>query len=739
MPLRSFLALRAHLRRLGNTADANTRVRTPTVLQMEAVECGAAALGIVLGFHGKYVPLEALRIACGVSRDGAKASSVVKAARTYGLTARGMRLEIADLRKQKLPAILFWNFNHFVVLEGFGKRGVYLNDPAGGPRQVTYEAFEKAFTGVTLLFDRGPDFVPSGRMPGILEALGARLSRVKSALWFVMLASLALVVPGVLVPVFSKVFVDNYLIGRMDGWIRPLLIGMAATAVVRGVLTWLQQKYLLRLETHLSVTGSSTFFWHILRLPLEFFAQRHAGDISQRVEANDRVAQLLSGELATNAVNTVMLVFYLAVMSTYDWSLTLVGVALTTLNLIALKAIDRLRTDGNMLLLQDRGKLMATTIGGIQTIETIKASGAESDFFARWTGYRAKVNNTEQRLEFHTRLLSALPGLLNALIGVAILGLGGAQVIAGAMSIGTLVAFQSLMTSFTTPVSKLMTLAGKYQEAKGDMARLNDVMRYPMDRDFAEPTPAADATPPAPAKLRGHLELRNVSFGYSRLEPALIEDFNLNLAPGRRVALVGGSGSGKSTVARIVLGLHHPWSGEVLFDGVPRHQVPRQVLVGSLAGVEQEPYLFEGSVRENLTLWDFTLPQADMIEAARDAMIHDTIVGRPDGYDSDVGEAGAGFSGGQIQRLDIARALALRPSILVLDEATSALDPLTEMTIDANIRARGCACLIIAHRLSTVRDADEIIVMERGRIVERGTHEALLAGNGAYSKLIRSD
>ncbi|RDU95492.1 NHLP family bacteriocin export ABC transporter peptidase/permease/ATPase subunit [Trinickia dinghuensis] len=741
MPLRSFLASCANLRGPGNTADAAARVRTPTVLQMEAVECGAAALGIVLGFHEKYVPLEELRIACGVSRDGAKASSVVKAARTYGLTARGARLEIADLRKQKLPAILFWNFNHFVVLEGFGKRGVYLNDPAGGPRQVTYEAFEKAFTGVTLLFDRGPDFVPSGRMPGILKALVVRLSHVKSALWFVMLASLALVVPGVLVPVFSKVFVDNYLIGRMNGWIKPLLIGMAGTAAVRGVLTWLQQKYLLRLETHLSVTGSSTFFWHILRLPLEFFSQRHAGDISQRVEANDRVAQLLSGELATNAVNTVMLVFYLAVMLTYDWSLTLVGVALTALNLIALKAIDRLRTDGNMLLLQDRGKLMAATIGGIQTIETIKASGAENDFFARWTGYRAKVNNTEQRLEFHTRLLSALPGLLNALIGVAVLGLGGAQVIAGAMSIGTLVAFQSLMTSLTTPVSKLMTLAGKYQEAKGDMARLSDVMRYPMDRDFAEPTqatPATDTTATAHAKLRGHLELRNISFGYSRLEPALIEDFNLSLAPGRRVALVGGSGSGKSTVARIVLGLNHPWSGEVLFDGVPRHQVPRPVLVGSLAGVEQEPYLFEGSVRDNLTLWDSTLPQADMIQAARDALIHDAIVGRPDGYDSGVGEAGAGFSGGQIQRLDIARALAAGPRILVLDEATSALDPLTEMTIDANIRARGCACLIIAHRLSTVRDADEIIVMEHGRIVERGTHEALLAGNGAYSKLIRS-
>jgi len=730
----------ASLRSPGQSAGATKRVRTPTVIQMEAVECGAAALGIVLAFYERRVPLEELRIACGVSRDGSKASSVVKAARTYGLTAKGARLETDSLKKQKLPAILFWNFNHFLVLEGFGKDGVYLNDPAAGPRKVTLNEFEKAYTGVTLLFEPGPDFVAGGKEPSMLKVLAGRLVHVKGALWFVMLASLALVIPGLMIPVFSQVFVDNYLIGRLDGWVKPLLLGMALTALVRGMLTWLQQKYLLRLETHLSMTGSSAFFWHVLRLPVSFFTQRYAGDISQRVQANDRVAQLLSGELATNAVNMVTLVFYLAVMLTYSWQLTLVGVVLTALNLIALKRLTRLRTDGNMLLLQDGGKLMATTIGGIQTIETIKATGAEHDFFARWAGYKAKVNNTEQRLELYTRLLSALPGLLNALITVAILGLGGAQVIHGIMTVGMLVAFQSLMSSFTAPVGNLMGLAGKYQEAKGDMARLDDVMRYPLDECFAPATTAnaAGKVPPV-GKLKGHLELRNISFGYSRLEPPLIEDFNLTLAPGQWVALVGGSGSGKSTVARLVMGLNQPWSGEVLLDGIARTQIDRTVLAASLAGVDQDPYLFEGTVRDNLTLWDSTLPQADMLQAAHDAMIHDAIVGRPDGYDSPVGEAGAGFSGGQIQRLDIARALAVQPRILVLDEATSALDPITEMQINAHIRARRCACLIVAHRLSTVRDADEIIVMAQGRIVERGTHDQLIAENGAYSQLIKTD
>jgi NHLM bacteriocin system ABC transporter peptidase/ATP-binding protein len=707
---------------------------------MEAVECGAAALGIVLAFYGRRVPLEELRISCGVSRDGSKASNVVKAARTYGLIAKGSRLETESLRKQKLPAILFWNFNHFLVLEGFGKDCVYLNDPAAGPRKVTLDEFEKAYTGVTLLFEPGLEFVSGGKEPSMLKVLAARLTNVKGALWFVILASLALVIPGLLIPVFSQVFVDDYLIGRLDGWVKPLLLGMVLTAVVRGMLTWLQQKYLLRLEMHLSLTSSSAFFWHVLRLPISFFTQRYAGDISQRVQANDRVAQLLSGELATNAVNMVTLVFYLIVMLTYSWQLTLVGVVLTALNFVALKRLTRLRTDGNMLLLQDGGKLMATTIGGIQTIETIKATGAEHDFFARWAGYKAKVNNTEQRLEYYTRLLSALPGVLNSLITVAILGLGGAQVISGEMTVGMLVAFQSLMSSFTAPVGNLMGMAGKYQEAKGDMARLDDVMRSPLDECFELPTTAnVTLNPLVGGKLKGHLELRNISFGYSRLEPALIENFNLTLCPGQRVALVGGSGSGKSTVARLVMGLNQPWAGEVLLDGVARTQVDRTVLAASLAGVDQDPYLFGGTVRDNLTLWDNTLPQADMLQAAHDAMIHEAIIGRPDGYDSLVGEAGGGFSGGQIQRLDIARALAGKPRILVLDEATSALDPVTEMQIDNNIRARGCACLIVAHRLSTVRDADEIIVMAQGRIVERGTHDQLIALNGAYRQLIKTD
>jgi NHLM bacteriocin system ABC transporter peptidase/ATP-binding protein len=709
------------------------RVRTPTVLQMEAVECGAAALAIILAFYRRFVPLEELRMACGVSRDGSKASNVLRAARTYGLEAKGMRLETDSLRRQKFPLVVFWNFNHFLVVEGFGKERVYLNDPAMGPRTVTPEEFHKAYTGIALVFDTGPTFVRGGQPRGLFRSLKPRLKGTGSALTFVLLASLALVVPGVVIPIFTQVFVDNVLIARMDNWIKPLLLGMVFTALLRGALTLLQQSYLLRLEMRLALASSSTFIWHVLRLPVDFFNQRYAGDITMRVFANDSIAQILSGELATNAANIVSLVFFALIMFQYDWTLTLVGIAITGINYAAFKTVSRLRKDGNMKLLQDQGKLNAITMGGVQAIETIKATGGEEDFFMRWSGHRAKVNNAEQALELYDCLLAALPTLLSGLTTVAILGLGGARVINGELTIGMLVAFQSLMTSFSQPVTNLMGLAGRLQQAEGDLARLDDVLHYPTSVASDDTTPA---TTDITGKLQGELELRNLSFGYSRLDPPLIDDFNLHLLPGQRVALVGSSGSGKSTVAKIVMSLNKPWSGEVLFDGLPREAIPGAVLHASLSGVDQDVYLFEGTVRDNLSLWDNTLPEIDMLRAAQDACIHDAIISRAGGYDSVVDEGGTNYSGGMAQRLEIARALASNPRILVMDEATAALDPSTEKLIDDHIRQRGCTCLIVAHRLSTIRDCDEIIVMEKGRIVERGNHAQLLEMKNAYFRLV---
>ena len=708
--------------------------RTPTILQMEAVECGAASLAIILAHFGRWVPLEELRIACGVSRDGSKASNVVKAARRYGLNAKGFKKEPSSLRELKPPMILHWNFNHFLVLEGFRKGEVFLNDPAMGPRRVSEEELDQAFTGVVLTFEPGPEFQKGGEPPQLLRALQRRLTGAAAALAFVILAGLALVVPGLIVPVFSKVFLDSVLLEGRDDWLPPLLLGMGVAALLTGLLTWLQQSYLLRLESKMAVAGSSRFLRHVLRLPMEFFSQRFAGDISSRVGINDRVAQLLSRELATSILGAVMIVFYAILMFQYDLLLTLVGVAVVSLNVAALQWVSRKRVDGSRRLLQDRGKLYGTAIGGLQMIETLKASGGESDLYARWSGYQAKVVNARQDLERYTQMLDAVPPLLAAVNTALILGIGGLRVMDGAISLGALVAFQALMISFMAPVNRLVSLGGRLQTVEGDMNRLDDVLRYPPEPGIeGEPGP-----PPTdfPVKLAGRLELKNVDFGYNRLDAPLLQSFSLKLTPGARVALVGGSGSGKSTLARLVTGLYKPWEGEILFDGLERGAIPRSVLNNSLAVVDQSVFLFEGTVRDNLTLWDATVTLPEVVAAAKDACIHDDIAARPGGYDSPITEGGANWSGGQRQRLEIARALVQRPTLLVLDEATSALDPATEMLIDQSLRRRGCTCLIVAHRLSTIRDADEIIVLDRGKVAQRGTHDELKAVEGPYAQLI---
>lgn len=725
---------------------AQKRARVPTVLQMESVECGAAALAMVLAHFGKLVPLEEVRAACGVSRDGSKASNMVKAARAYGLVAKGFKTEPKDLRKLTGPMILHWNFAHFVVLEGFHPRKdrVFLNDPGYGPRVVTNEELDQAFTGVVLTFEPSPEFQRGGFKKSMVAALRRRLDGSRAALAFVVLAGLALVVPGLLVPTFSRVFVDDVLVKGLSEWGKPLLWAMGATAAVMAALTALQQRYLLRLETKLALGTSARFFWHVLHLPMRFFTQRFPGEIATRVAINDRVAQLLSGELATTLLNVVVISFYALLMFRYDAWLAALGVVTAVLNVAALQYVARRRIDLHQRLLQDRGKAMGTAMGGLVTIENLKATGSESDFFARWSGYYTKVVNAQQELGFQDQLLSALPPLLLAVSNTLLLGIGGLRVMEGSMSMGMLIAFQALMLAFLNPVGTMVTLGSTAQEMKGDMDRLDDVMRTeaqyapvlpPAEAEAAAPAAGADAAA-LPAKLSGHLELRRVSFGYSRLEPALIQDFSLVLKPGSRVALVGGSGCGKSTVTRLVSGLYEPWAGEILFDGRPRAEIPRGVMAASLAVVDQDIFLFEGTVAENLSMWDGTVPEAALIEAARDASIHDDLAARVGGYTGKIEEGGRNFSGGQRQRMEIARALVGDPTIVVLDEATSALDPSTEKEIDDNLRRRGCTCLIVAHRLSTIRDCDEIIVLDRGKIVQRGTHDELKDVEGPYRQLI---
>lgn len=710
--------------------------KTPTVLQMEAVECGAASLAMILAYHGLKVPLERLRIECGVSRDGSKASNLLKAARKFGLEAKGFRKEPESLKSMQLPAIVFWNFNHFVVLEGFKGDKVYLNDPASGKRVIGWEEFDQAFTGIVLTFTLGDDFKKGGSNDPLYKALGRRVKNSGSALSYIVLAGLFLVIPGLVIPVYSRIFVDNVLIGGMDGWFRPLLVAMGLTALVRAALTWLQQYYLLRFETRLSVSSSARFLYHIFRLPIEFFSQRMPGEIVTRIQLNDNVANLLSNQLSINMLNLVMVVFYAVVMFYYDVTLTLVGISVAIINLVALKWFSSKRIILNQKLQQETGKFMGVSMSGLQMIETLKASGGEQDFFAKWSGHEAQVINAQQNLAVPSQFLMMITPLLMQLNSIAVLGYGGMQVMDGHLTMGMLIAFQSLMASFMGPFNQLVNLGSLLQQTVSDIRRLDDAMEYPEDPRFA-PRNAKERTSVA-QKLAGNLELRNLEFGYSRLEAPLISEFSATLKPGQRIAFVGGSGSGKSTVAKMISGLYQPWNGDIFYDGQTLYEVNEQQFYRSVAMVDQEIFIFSGTIRDNLTMWDSTISDEDVVAAARDACIHDVIAARSGGYRSEIEEGGGNFSGGQRQRLEIARALAINPSILILDEATSALDPQTEKEVMDNIRRRGVTSIIIAHRLSTIRDCDEIIVLKKGKIMQRGTHEQMKQEDGAYAELIHS-
>jgi NHLM bacteriocin system ABC transporter peptidase/ATP-binding protein len=711
------------------------RVKTPTVLQMEATECGAAALGIILAYYGRIVPLEQLRAECGVTRDGSKASNLVKVARQYGLDARGFHKEPSGLRDLSLPMIIFWNFNHFVVLEGIAKGKAYLNDPSCGPRTVTMEEFDQAFTGVALTFEPTPEFKKGGVKPSLVRALLNRLQGSRTALSYAVLAGLLLVIPGLIIPSFSMIFIDHILLGQSPQWLKPLLLGMALTALMRAGLTWLQNSCLLRMETRMALSSSAKFFYHVFRLPMVFFSQRFGGEIGSRVCINDRVAQLLSSYLASNALSLVMAVFFAILMFQYDMILTLASISIALFNLAVLRFVSRKRIDLNQRMLQEQGKLLGATMHGIQMIETLKSSGGESDFFSMWAGYQTKLVNAQQVMGISSQMLTAIPPMLMAINNVAILTLGGLRVMDGRISIGMLVAFQMLMMSFLLPVNTMVGLGGKLQESEGYMKRLDDVSNYPQDRGFSRQAPDPSLSG-SPTKLTGHVEIKGLTFGYCRLDPPLIEDFDLVLKPGARVAIVGASGSGKSTIARLVAGLYEPWSGDIFFDGKPREFFPRRVLTNSIGVVDQDIFLFGGTVRENLTMWDETMPEDRILQAAKDSHIQDDIAARQGDYDLMLAEDGSNFSGGQRQRMEIARALVSDPSIVILDEATSALDPNTEKIIDKNLRRRGCTCLIVAHRLSTIRDCDEIIVLDAGKVVQRGTHDGMAKEDGPYARLI---
>ncbi len=713
------------------------RAKVPVVMQMEALECGAASLAMIMAYYDKWVALEQVRLDCGVSRDGSSAKNILIAARNYGFEAQGFRCELSALRDSiSLPCIIHWNFNHFVVLDGFQGKHAYINDPARGEVRITMEELDQAFTGICLQITPGPAFEPGGKRKSTLDFARKRLRGAGAAVAFVLISTVISSLFGIINPIFSRFFMDRLLTGENRELLMPFILLLSLMGLAQVVVSWVQAIYSRKIDGKMSVVGSSEYMWKILRMPMEFFSQRMAGDILQRQSTNATIAGTLVNTLTPLLLNTLMMFFYLFVMLRLSPLLTLIGIVTIVLNLLTSQLISSKRVNITRVQMRDAGKLVAATVSGIQMVETIKASGAENGYFQKWAGYQASVNTQKVKYAKLNQYLGVIPAVLSSIASASVMVIGVGLAMHGEFTLGSIMSFQGFLSAFMAPAMTLVSAGQTIQEMRTDMERVEDVMQYPTDPSFSDTPLQEDADY---SKLSGAVELRDVSFGYSRLGKPLIEHFSMNMKPGSRVAFVGTSGCGKSTLSKLISGLYQPWSGEILFDGKPISEIDRSVFTGSVAVVDQEITLFEDTIANNIKMWDNSIEDFEMILAARDAQIYDDIMARDGGFYGKLTEGGKDLSGGQRQRIEIARVLAQDPSVIIMDEATSALDAKTEYELVKAVKERGITCIVIAHRLSTIRDCDEIIVLDKGKVIERGTHEELYARGGYYTELISSD
>ena len=709
--------------------------KVPVVMQLEALECGAACLCMVLAYYDKWIPLEQVREDCGVSRDGSNARNMLKAARFYGLDAKGYRYEPEALKEHgSFPCIIHWNFNHFVVLEGFKNGKAYLNDPAKGSYSVSMENFDESFTGICLQFEPTDAFVSSGKPKSMLAFAAKRLKGTGAAIAFTVLTGIIAALMGLVQPTFSRVFLDQLLTGNDLSWTTGFLLVLGGFNLIQIIISALQAVYSLRINGKMAAVGNASYMWKVLKMPMKFFSQRMAGDIQGRQSSNAAIANSLIGTFAPLLLNAVMMVFYFVVMLRYSVILTVIGLASLAFNAVVSQYISKKRINITRVSMRDSAKLYAATVAGIEMIETIKASGAENGYFKKWSGYQASVNTQQVKILKLNQYLGMIPQFVSTLANNAVLFLGVWLTIQGEFTVGMIMAFQGFLTSFMSPAMTMVTAGQTLQEMRTQMERVDDVMEYPDDVVFADCGSVGEMR-----KLSGSIELKNIVFGYSPLAEPIIKNFNMTVTPGKSVAIVGASGCGKSTMSKLIAGLYHPWSGEILFDGKSMNQIPKNVFRGSLAVVDQDIILFEDTIENNIKMWDDSIEDFEMILAAHDAQIHEDIMQRPKGYQHKLIEGGKDFSGGQRQRIEIARALAQDPTIVILDEATSALDAKTEFEVVKAIRDRGITCIVIAHRLSTIRSCDEIIVMEHGEIRDRGTHRELMENSRLYRDLVTAE
>ena len=710
----------------------NKIAKVPMVMQMEAVECGAASLTMILGHYGKWLPLEQVRADCGVSRDGSSAKSILRAARNYGLEAKGFRKEPEALEGTQ-PAIIHWNFEHFVVFRGFDKKGnAYLNDPGSGPVKWPMEEFRKHFTGICLTFKPTEHFKKEGEQTSILSYIRKNLSGAGEAFWLTFTFALMTAFITLLTPLFTRIFLDEILSGKNADWAMWFFLAMGALAAYQFFVVLLQTRYSKRIAGHLALKGNREYLYHLLRLPMSFFSMRHVGDLQQRMHLNEQITHSLVDVLAPQVINIGLLLLYLVLMFSYSTWLTLIGIVAAAVNLGFVKYFSKVRINLIRSMEHSEGQYFSATISCIDNMESIKAAGAEMGFFKYWSGLWAHKFNMNANADKQQTQMALLPVLANGLVNMAVLVLGAYLILQGDLTVGMLMAFQGFMGSFLQPVNAIVNASQTIVEMRSQMERVEDVMKYPEDHRDNEGEVVQ-------GKLGGLLELKHVTFGYSPLQPPLIEDFNLRIEPGHSVAFVGSSGCGKSTLAKLISGLYKPWSGEILFDDRPIESISNEELTNSVAVIDQNVVLFDDTVAQNIRMWDPSIEDFTMMIACNDAQIRADIVSRPEGFGTKIVKGGQNFSGGQRQRIEMATALAKEPAILIMDEATSALDPKTEDEVMRRIRRMGPTQIIVAHRLSTIRDCDEIIVMDQGKILQRGRHEELIEQDGMYRDLMKSE
>jgi len=710
------------------------RKKTPTMLQMEATECGATSLSIILAYYNKYITSEEARIACGVSRDGTKAINIIRAARNYGMEAHGANLDITDLNKVNVPFIVYWQFNHFLVVEGYNESKVYLNDPATGPRSISWQDFESGYTGVVLEITPGDQFKAEGLPESTtLSLLIRQLGKNFSPVFFIILLTTALIIPKVSLPIFSKAFVDYLLIDNQRNLIPVILWGIGLSTVAMGLFSWFQAKLLYRLKMKLNIVNTVNFLWHLFHIPIRYYQQRSTGDIVQRNELSEKIAAFLAHDIPANLVGVLEIVCFALVIFLLSWQLGMVLIIVVFLNLIALQLGKRTLTDIGRQYAQEQGKLEGIETNGIQIIETLKVSGLEHYFFNRWIAHYTKVLNTEQKMVWISTYLGLVPTFLSFMTNLIMICFGAWLVMKGSITIGTIVAIQALTTSFMTPVNQLISFISKFSQLKGDIFRLNDVINTKIDPRYLKKEITEKNI--LSTEAENILTINNLSFSYSPLDPPTIDNLSLKVKPCQRIAIVGASGSGKSSLAKLICGLNLLDKGDILLNNFSITTITPSALAKMIAYVDQNVLFFPGNLRENLTLWDKNINDEHIYSLLKKVNLYEEVITRG-GLSTRIVESGSNFSGGQCQRLEIVRALLRKPKLLILDEATSAMDAALEAKVYANLHDLDCTVVVIAHRLSAIKESDVIYVLNEGRIVEQGSHAELIGQAGYYNELV---